>query len=324
MDGFILVLGQDGIKVKKMKIRYPIFLLHQTAFIFLLLAGCKSTPPAPRHDTLAPVEVITKTPTEVKPTFAPPPVYSPVPTANSEEESQMINLLQLEECVLPCYLGITPGKTTLQEARKILKELKAGYTGNYQRRDGSTEYAYDLLQIGHPLQGSYSPTPGPLQLYIFQRISLISKDSIVQYLEAGVSTRDMFSEYRDIWRRYSIAGIFLQLGAPDQIYLDKFDPLRADYTYGQRVWAVYEQKGVVVELYGTGKENNVCPQKEASLIDLRLSLYNPFSGLDIYSGGRVPPTRRDVYLPIEDVLGITALEFYNQVISNPSVCFQTQ
>jgi hypothetical protein len=262
-------------------------------------------------------------PSEGKTTFAPPSVFFPVPTANSEQEFRIINLIQSQDCILPCYLGITPGKTTVQEARILLEDIKAGYIGDYQRRDGSTEYAFNLLKIGIP-QNNLMATSEPEEVFLAQRISLISVDSIIQIIEAGVATKGMFPKYRDIWSRYSVAGIFSQLGVPDQIYLNQFDPLRAEYTYGQAVWAVYEEQGVVFHLYGTGKENNICPEKEATLVDLDLSLYNPDAGLDIYIDGRVQPTNRDVYLPIEEVLGITTTEFYNQVFSNPSVCFQTQ
>jgi len=43
---------------------------------------------------------------------------------------RMIGLLRSNSCELPCYLGITPGQTTWEEAKSILDNLGAYYSYN--------------------------------------------------------------------------------------------------------------------------------------------------------------------------------------------------
>jgi hypothetical protein len=58
-------------------------------------------------------EVITMDPPDFQPTLSP------------DRELRMSKLLQAKDCQLPCYLGITPGKTSWTEARQILTDLGA-------------------------------------------------------------------------------------------------------------------------------------------------------------------------------------------------------
>ena len=69
-------------------------------------------------------------------------------------------------------------------------------------------------------------------------------------------------------------------------------------------------------------ENNICPMNEAKRIFVEMSLSFSNSSLKISSNGKVPPTDREVWLPIEKVLGLDTDEFYKQVIADPSVCFE--
>jgi hypothetical protein len=314
-----------------MKIPKKAFIFCIVLVAVLTLVGCAM-----------PVATITSKPSETStPTFLPSPYHTRTPsrtlipfpstptllrTLPPDREQQMAVLLQADDCKLPCYLGITPGKTTLGEAKKILENLGASYLGEYKRKSGEgIEYTYEMV-IGGQTGADETPMPDGSIWTLSQSISLISNDDIVQIINAspgtigpGISTTQAKAKFREYWSRYTAREIFLQNGPPDQLYVGKIAPTFVDY--GSNLLIVYEKLGAVIDLYGTGLENNICPENEAKTIDLRLTLFNKNSPLNKYYD-RVPPTDRSVWLPIEEVLGVNPKEFYNSVISNPSICFE--
>jgi len=296
--------------------------IGKIAAVFVVLVGCTSPISTTQQlgETPSPIVVsLTSSPTTAPVITSPQDLYTPVPTITTKEVERVVDLLHSHECKLPCYLGITPGKTSLNEAKAILKSLGGSQQGDYIRKDGATEYSYSL-KIGDPAAINETPAPDSLTLAINHHVSLITDRDIVQIIGISASATKSLARFREYWSRYSAAGIFLQIGRPDHLYIDTTTPDWVEN--GRTLLVIYEKLGVVAELYGTGHENNICPESEATFISLRLSLYNTSSPLSIYSDGRVPPTDREVWLPIEEVLGVDEVEFYDQVISDPSACFR--
>lgn len=81
--------------------------------------------------TQTPTEEISVTPT-IKPSLTisptPTPSFTPIPTLSKSEARQKISSLVRDNggCYLPCWWGITPGKTSLFEAYQYLKSLNVG------------------------------------------------------------------------------------------------------------------------------------------------------------------------------------------------------
>jgi len=97
-------------------------------FLGMMLVGCGQTP----TNTPTPSPFLTKTTTPtLTPTITPTytPSLSPTPTAfptlsTNQAQTRLFELLAMNGgCRLPCLWGITVGKTTFQEARKILQPL---------------------------------------------------------------------------------------------------------------------------------------------------------------------------------------------------------
>jgi len=323
---------KNGLLRSMMKIQKYIFYLCIVVLGLLILMSCvgpvSTLSPHPSA-TLSPTILASPDPTQT-PSRTPipaPPTPTFVPTLSFDQEQHVGELLEAKNCKLPCYLGITPGKTTLSEARTILKNLGASYMGEYKREaEGAISYTY-LLDVGGQPGIGETPMPDGSIKALTHYVSLITdtNSEMVQVVEAGsgtvgpgISTAQALAKFRKYWSRYTAREIFLQLGQPDQLYTD------TSYTGENGIYllAVYEKLGVVVQIYGTGKENNICPENEAQSIYLQLSLFSATSQLSIYGHGLVAPTDRIVWLPIDDVLGVSTKDFYSSVIADSSTCFK--
>src|SRR5688572_21075132 len=118
----------------------------QIVFLFLFLVGCSSnqisptaipevaaTPILPPSETIVPpTQTVTSIPSTPLPVFTSTPLWTPFPTFSSTEsvENLRIWMQGVFDCLLPCWGGITPGKTTWQEARQLLEQMSGFWTVN--------------------------------------------------------------------------------------------------------------------------------------------------------------------------------------------------
>ena len=280
----------------------------------LVFAGCvpHTTPVSPipiaTSRTLSPSQEPIATPDGVDPTA--------VPTLMPEHEKRLAEALQFTECVLPCYLGIIPGETTLQDARGILESLGGVYMGPFQRTktDGAFDYTYQFhigdMPIGNKI--------------VYGSISLITDGTVVQVIEnAGAGTSLTEKEkswviYRQYWHRYnSPRQIFLQLGEPEQIYTfrDRSDTLII----------FYDNPDIRIDIVGTEQENNLCPRDRlVNYLSIDMTISNIYSPFSINGAGGVPLTDHEIYFPIEETFGVTVHEFYQQIMANPLTCLESK
>jgi hypothetical protein len=302
-------------------------------FIILLtvvvLVGCIGTPAEttvlrPTMNVIAsatPQFTATLDPTEAY-IYSFPNSLTPAPTMDTESLSRMIGLLQSDTCELPCYLGITPGQTTWDEAETILDNLEAFYSFN---TDANGLLIHNIhLDIGSELAGVTSDLrTNNTGLSIGQSLQLLVKDGMVQKLWTTVSTGAPSASvplFDDYWSRYSLEEVLHRLGVPNQIVMDPPFPGAT----GTGFILVYGQIGVIVQIGEEIRDNQICQGSEKSYAYLQLILTNISSGMDLYRPGGVAPTDSEVYKPIKDVLGIDEDEFYSALMSNPSKCFEIQ
>ena len=118
----------------------------QAVFLFLFLVGCSSnlTPSTaipevavtpsllPSETIVAPTQTVTSIPSTALPVFTSTPFHTPLPTFSSTQavENLRIWLQGVFDCLLPCWGGITPGKTRGPEARQILEQMSGFATVN--------------------------------------------------------------------------------------------------------------------------------------------------------------------------------------------------
>ena len=118
----------------------------QVIMLLVFLVGCSSnqiTPTAipgaaatssslPSETIVAPTQTVTSIPSTPLPVLTSTPLFTPLPTFSSTQgvENLRIWLQGVFDCLLPCWGGITPGKTRWQEARQILEQMSEFATVN--------------------------------------------------------------------------------------------------------------------------------------------------------------------------------------------------
>jgi hypothetical protein len=285
-----------------------LFLFSLSFLTLVLLDGCHTpgqiTPQSigTSYQTSMPSQTSTRTSIGT-------PTPFPVPTLTSLQQAQMFELINNDACDLPCYFGITSGKTTWQEAKEILAGAGATLRWDFDSyEDGLIRQVYEI-RINN----------GEKTLY--QDIVLTIGDNKVQRLAANT-----FSNFLDIfyinWSRYSIRRIFTKLGLPDKVFVfTRTDPSVYSLLVG------YEKLGVVIEWNGIQQDEAndlICPAfSKDDTVGLDLRLTNLSSSLSLYQSD-ISPYVHDFWRPIKDELGLTEKEFYTLIISDQSVCFRTK
>ena len=118
----------------------------QAVFLFLFLVGCSSNQISPTvipevaatsillpsETIVSPTQTVTSIPSTPLPALTSTPFYTPLPTFSSTQavENLRIWLQAVFDCLLPCWGGITPGKTSWPEARQILEQMSGFATVN--------------------------------------------------------------------------------------------------------------------------------------------------------------------------------------------------
>lgn len=253
-----------------MKSRLIIFLL--VFLLILLLAGCAQ----PVSKTEIPLPVRTATPTEtmtyiltLTPTVIPTDTPTAIPTLTEEQaRARLLELLANNGgCRLPCLWGITPGKTTYQEAQTILAPLSAiSVSTNFHPNSGAS------------IRPWYIEGDLVLTTVVGFNVDPLSKSHIVSRvgLAAGESNENTSvydsKTFGQRLRPYMLPGILSEFGKPGSVIIQ---------TYGKQITGiggfeivlVYPDQGIFVhyitQMKTVGANARGCPANA----DVKLDLY---------------------------------------------------
>lgn len=290
----------DGIDAMKMILPKNVSLIM--FFVLTSVVSCTSSiteqPDIVAIETVIPTTTLSVTPTLVN-TF-----QTPVPNVSINTEQKMAEVLKSNDCRLPCYMGITPGVTKSSDAKILLERL-----GIKPVDEGISGLRY-LIVIDDPLIKIFNPFYKKEQS-VHNSLGLKSVDGVVQQIRIWVLAHGFSPKAQEYWSRYTPKGIFLQVGAPDAIYSGTHGGLAL----------VYKQLGII-NIYETfWKDGQLCPQNETIYFDRRFEITNPDSPDEIHSEHENALKSREIWRPIEESLGIGVQEFYDQVLTDDSVCF---
>jgi hypothetical protein len=307
-------------------------ILPKIFLFFLFLVGCTGV------NQTTPILINQNTSTVPTLSFSSPsPTQTPTPIIVStlppdEAYLHLTGLLKDKGCQLPCWLGITPGQSTLQDAQKQILLFSGIALWFYVKPTGSWSTAF--LSISYPDDsmkiGIYPSFFSPLNLNI---ISTIAFETDSYRIINGTRDIDIydFPPYSDLMERYTLSNIFTTYGVPDQIYIQAVDttPL---YYFQIHIW--YPQKGVFLQYqiidYSAVEENSnyhqICPEKslvsgyliQPGILDYQSTLLqNNYDRFSIF----FPPS--DFVKNTIEAFGMTNEEFYQLYHSPTSRCVYT-
>ena len=219
-------------------------------------------------------------------------------------------------CNLPCFFGIYPGITTLDEARAIL--------ANYSEQGLVLDKVFnneDLKLYNAQIASNYDVS-------LLMVIRLEVADSIVHKIQvsADISKDGHYAVDSNIFSRYSLREVLGQVGYPDQLYIIPPDPSINNPSY--RIDAIYFAHNMIISYLGRGtfadEKITICPnigEGNIGVIEI-ISLSSEYE-VDIRELSLINFDEDDFAMPIDDFLGISLEAFYNELSEVPS-CFSSQ
>jgi hypothetical protein len=246
--------------------------------------------------------------------------YPILPTVSPDGVNQIMEALQSKECLFPCYLNITPGKTGLSQAIAIMESFDGtDISSTTHRKDGTMAHGY-YFKIGDPVSPYTATDMKEINLEIGLDIGLISDGNKIQYINSNVTVKTSMPKFQKYWGRYSPEEIFHQYGLPDQIYADVDSP-EIDNS-GYVLFFVYEKLGVLMEFYGVKQGDRICPQFKGNWMSVTIEIYDTQSAYSKrIEAERISTIPKQIPF-IDQTLGIGMAQFYNQVLKDSNACFQ--
>ena len=263
--------------------------------------------------TPVPTSTITQTPTiTLTPSITPTASITPTPYISPElyPEDKIASFaaqyyLTNGGCTLPCWWGITPGKTKLHAAADIMVSL--GASPPYNTYPNKPEYEYtpsfrffgSSLNFDHVSVGFFTPTD-PLD----PKYNIVTHIFVENY-------------YAQPYDEYVLADYLKWLGEPDQITIE----VNRDLVFFN---VIFTDKGIsittqeIVNELSSKSEFKMCPQSPIKNYWL-LGLWDPNTGL---SETRLNtfPYYQGTFVPLEEYADITMQEFY-QIYLDPDTSY---
>jgi hypothetical protein len=283
-----------------------------TIILCILLSGCTFRNGVTTSPTAFSTQVIqpSSAPTATLDLISTPTLENtyrtPVPTLSINVEQKMVEVLKSNDCNLPCYMGVIPGETKWSDAKILLETLGANFEAQGLQGDGKW-YSY-IATIDDP---SITMTNGAVEDHrISNSIGLIIKNDVVQRTYIWILGRGLSPKFQDYWSKYSPKGVFLQLGIPDEIY-----------SAGGLLALEYKRLGIINTYDTFWLDGQLCPQNETGHFDRRFVIKNKNTSDALFTEFQDSLRNKALWDPIEESLGISVKEFYDQVIADDSVCF---
>lgn len=303
-----------------------------TPFLFLVtvFAACSATSTV----TLSPTQVTTNTP--VTPTVLSATsalVSSPtiLPTLSVEEATQkFFELLSNNgECRLPCFWGITPGKSVPQNSQVLLSSLST--IRNKYAREPRFDIDSGSVKLVHP-EGT---------LMFITDIRYKSDNDVVNHIYFHMQERERIEPpngekgWLDIFHSatfgkqtqyYSLTNLLSEQGMPDAVMIATSNLQMYEGAGGFHIWLVYSKQGILVkyttQMYVIDESVRGCP----AYAHVEMNLYpagNPDAFYAFLEQDQAWVIQRDWRKPIEEVTSMTLNQFYETFHQPTDQCIET-
>ncbi len=265
--------------------------------------------PAKLIKTITPTRKPTKT---LTPTNTYPITWTPLATYSSDEAIEKLKELYTSDiCDLPCWWGITPGKTEWRDAWQILGRM--------------------ALNDPRQIQLIDSDIPGYKSMFIYLPIDKVLTEpssGAVNEMDFFVNDKKFTLDYIKVatgsLQKYSIFEFFKKYGKPERIISYGGPHAVSDYA-GVELFLIYPESGFVSWQFANADNNKwekesftACFQQSSKLYlwekGLRLSddEFEDFFSLDF----------KTHTISISDVTDYSLDEFYSKVITEKENCYK--
>jgi hypothetical protein len=237
------------------------------------------------------------------------------PTLTLDIQDELYDLLKSNgNCELPCFLGITPDKTSLVDAKAILEKFDVRQSISIDEIASTKTYQAYNVQIF---------TNKDVTLAINLRLEVENK--LISRLTVNATPSHNGYSVTDDQHlsHYSLREVFQQHGSPDVVYLQP--PAYGEY--GLQV--VYEKLKMVIDITGSAKDISnggyeICPNLgDGDITSIKIALAGPLDPINVktligYPFWEGAPT-------FEEVSGLSMKDFYKLMISGKKpACFETK
>lgn len=259
-----------------------------------------ATQPTPTRTSI-PTPSPTVTSTTIPPTATP----TPVPTLNPTERQLYLEerLPTNNDCALPCWLGIIPGKTTWQEARTFVRYLGIGRMSELELEDGETLHSFGGFDFEIPR--------------LLQRFYLLEQAELVKGLALMIEGDKAPKEFQTVWVFYSPRNIMLEYGPPSRVWLDTTSETPGD-VHGYGLILAYDEIGIIIHYEGfltkIGSNLRFCPRFEEGMdieyMEVYLQAADDPRPLDEFGGVLDRHYLIEQGKRIEEASGLSEQQFY--------------
>ena len=247
------------------------------------------------------------------------------PTPEPTEYSEAIEELKVKEylltnngCSLPCFWGIVPGNTSLEEALVFFQPFGIA---QYHGRSGQN------------IQNQYDVALDVMSQLVLSSASLFEENSKIAGIEvSGEGRPDEISIFWEIWAKYLPQEIIAQYGFPDRIWFDTYhnpEVPNPDRPIGYSLWFFYDEKKFLLVYSGIttkAPEYQVCLGNKS--VEKDSGNLSPFIELSIHTNLSLEDfaiergidqrvhfySEKNVEIPIDE---------FRRMIDTPDGCFNT-
>jgi hypothetical protein len=262
--------------------------------------------------------------------MVPSPSLTQTPSLKTVTPSPMLTLnqserqLYLEErlptnngCKLPCWLGITPGKTTWQEAQSFIQYLGIDRIRGTEKENGEILYGFGGFDFDAPR--------------LLHTFGVLVKNDIVKGISLMVEGYQAPKDFQKIWTYYSPTNIMVVLGSPSEIWFSTTSETVGN-RHGYDLILVFDDDGTIIHYHGflteIGTSFQICPrfegEKDIQHIVVYIQSPEDPKPLDEFGGVLDRQFLIDRSKRISDAVGLSEEEFYELSTHNEQgACFES-
>jgi hypothetical protein len=311
------------------------FNLFTLIMIMGWLSGCKSSekPLPPTTTVQATTPAFTTTPTPRSGPTITPTTVSTLPEAQAR--ARLLKLLANNgSCILPCLWGITPGKSTYQEAEVTLLPL-AGIS--------------QLVDLS-PSPGEIEPVYSENDLSLYTRVvyfysddGIVSRISFQAREEKAIVAPNGEKGFAEIYDSktfgkraypYMLSKVLFKHGIPTAVLIQTFDALSSmDHSIsgGFDILLLYPDQGLLVhyttQMQVVGEKVRGCPAYAHVEMELYPTGQGDFFGQFLsqtkWAGIWPLPVKKLYWRPIEEATSMSLVQFFEAFRQPTDQCIET-